>query len=79
MTRCERSAKEKARKASSEVKKFGRKVDTYCNTFRTLEAAVADAAGIPQEELAAIRAGKQEITLPQRKRILDHFPNIKQL
>jgi len=76
MTHRTKSAAEKAR---CEARKFGRKVDQYCNTFRTLEDAVADAAGISLEELAAIRAGRREITTPQKQRILDRFPNIKRL
>lgn len=78
MTPHRRSA-EKVRKAMCESRKFGKKIDQYCKTFRTLEDAVANAAGISLEGLAAVRAGTRALTAPQKKRLLDRFPTIKQL
>ena len=73
-----RKLAEKVRKARCELRKFAKKLDTYCTTFNTADA-VASASGISSEDLRAIREGKRDVSEPEKKRILDRFPNIKRL
>lgn len=61
---------------TSGARKFARKLDAYCGALSTLDV-VASVSGIAKEELQAIRTGKKLITEPQKKRVLDYFPNVK--
>jgi len=78
MTNSARSASERVRKARCEFRKFAKKLDTYCTTFNTADV-VASASGISGEDLRAIREGKRDASAPEKKRILDRFPNINRL